>query len=70
MCRVAELGFFGDMVVTRLTIPFTWGRFWRAGVREKPLKRWILLREPANFKVDKKTRIRRQKLVKLPLIKT
>ena len=33
-CRIAEFGFLGLIVVTRVMIPFTWGRFWRAGVLE------------------------------------
>lgn len=36
-CRDAELGFLGLIVVTLVTIPFTWGRLQRAGVREKPV---------------------------------
>ena len=34
-CLDAELGFLGLMVVTLLTIPFTWGLFVNAGVRVK-----------------------------------
>lgn len=34
-CRTAELGFFGDIVVIFVTIPFACGHLLRMGVREK-----------------------------------
>ena len=50
-CRIAEFGFLGLMVVTRVTIPLTWGRFCKAGVLEGCFLEYFLCLSPACAKV-------------------
>lgn len=46
-CRVAEFGFLGLVVITLLTVPFTCGLAFNAGVLEKLNRRPYLLRQTA-----------------------
>ena len=51
ICLMAEFGFFGLIVVTLVIIPFTCGRFCRAGVREACFLVYLLILNADCFKV-------------------
>lgn len=53
ICLIAEFGFFGLIVVTRVIIPFTCGRFCKAGVREACFFVYLVILSADCFKVAK-----------------